>query len=63
LLRNRDRVLSRKQMEETLYGLWRGSREQCHRSSRAQLRRKLSRGLIETVRGSGYRLNPNAQPD
>jgi len=27
------------------------------------LRRKLSRGLIETVRGAGYRLNRHVQPD
>jgi DNA-binding response OmpR family regulator len=63
LLRNRDRVLSRRQMEETLYGFGEEIESNAIEVHVHNLRRKLSRGLIETVRGSGYRLNPNAQPD
>jgi DNA-binding response OmpR family regulator len=63
LLRNRDRVLSRRQMEETLYGLGEEVESNAIEVHVHNLRRKLSRGLIETVRGSGYRINPNAQPE
>ena len=63
LLRNRDRVLSRKQLEEVLYGLGEEVESNAIEVHVHNLRRKLSRGLIETVRGSGYRLNPDAQPD
>lgn len=56
LLRNRDRVLSRRQLEEAL----RGSGEEIESNAVEvhvhNLRRKLARRLIENVRGAGYRL-------
>jgi len=63
LLRNRDRVLSRKQLEEALYGWGEEVESNAIEVHVHNLRRKLARGLIETVRGAGYRLNANVQPD
>jgi DNA-binding response OmpR family regulator len=63
LLRNRDRVLSRKQLEEALYGWGEEVESNAIEVHVHNLRRKLSRGLIETVRGAGYRLNQNVTPD
>jgi len=63
LLRNRERVLSRKQLEESLYGLGEEIESNAIEVHVHNLRRKLSRSVIETVRGSGYRLNPHGQPD
>jgi len=62
LLRNRDRVLSRKQLEEALYGWGEEVESNAIEVHVHNLRRKLSRELIETVRGAGYRLNNNVQP-
>lgn len=61
LLRNRDRILSRKQLEESLYGFGEEVESNAIEVHVHNLRRKLARGIIETVRGAGYRLNPNAQ--
>jgi len=63
LLRNRDRVLSRKQLEEALYGWGEEVESNAIEVHVHNLRRKFSRGLIETVRGAGYRLNQNVAPD
>lgn len=63
LLRNRDRVLSRKQLEEALYGWGEEVESNAIEVHVHNLRRKLARSLIETVRGAGYRLNKNAEPD
>lgn len=63
LLRNRDRVLSRKQLEEALYGLGEEVESNTIEVHVHNLRRKLSRGMIETVRGAGYRLSRNVGPD
>jgi DNA-binding response OmpR family regulator len=56
LLRNRDRVLSRRQLEEAM----RGTEEEIESNAVEvhvhNLRRKLARNLIENVRGAGYRL-------
>jgi DNA-binding response OmpR family regulator len=60
LLRNRDRVLSRRQLEESLYGWGEEVDSNAIEVHVHNLRRKLSRSLIETVRGAGYRLNCNA---
>jgi DNA-binding response OmpR family regulator len=56
LLRNRSRVLSRRQLEDALYG-W-GNEVQSNAISVHvhNLRAKLSDGLIRTVRGVGYTL-------
>ena len=62
LLRNRDRILSRKQLEEALYGWGEEVESNAIEVHVHNLRRKLSRGLIETVRGAGYRLNANVEP-
>ena len=61
LLRNRDRVLSRKQLEEALYGWEEEVESNAVEVHVHNLRRKLSRTLIETVRGAGYRLGQNAE--
>ncbi|BAP90067.1 transcriptional regulatory protein [Burkholderiales bacterium GJ-E10] len=61
LLRNRGRVLTRKQLEEALYGWGEEIESNAIEVHVHNLRRKLSRDLIETVRGTGYRLSPNAQ--
>lgn len=61
LLRNRDRVLSRKQLEEALYGWGEEVDSNAIEVHVHNLRRKFSRDLIETVRGAGYRLNQNAE--
>ena len=63
LLRNRDRVLSRKQLEEALYGWGEEVESNAIEVHVHNLRRKLSRDLIETVRGAGYRLTRHVQPD
>ena len=62
LLRNRDRVLSRKQLEEALYGWGEEVESNAIEVHVHNLRRKLSRNFIETVRGAGYRLSQNVEP-
>jgi DNA-binding response OmpR family regulator len=59
LLRNRDRVMSRRQLEEILYGWGEAVESNAIEVHVHHLRRKLSRDLIQTVRGAGYRLNPH----
>jgi DNA-binding response OmpR family regulator len=61
MLRNRDRVHSRKQLEEALYGWGEEVDSNAVEVHVHNLRRKLSREIIETVRGAGYRLNGNAR--
>jgi DNA-binding response OmpR family regulator len=56
-LRNRDRVLSRRQLEDALYGWGEVVESNAIEVHIHNLRRKLSRTLIQTVRGEGYRLN------
>ena len=57
LLRNKNRVLSRDQLEQCLYG-WGEEIESNAVSVHIHfLRRKLGRAFIETVRGIGYRVN------
>jgi DNA-binding response OmpR family regulator len=56
-LRNRDRVLSRRQLEDALYGWGEVVESNAIEVHIHNLRRKLSRSLIQTVRGAGYRLN------
>jgi DNA-binding response OmpR family regulator len=58
LLRNRERILSRRQLEDTLYGLGEEVDSNAVEVHIHNLRRKLSRGLIQTVRGAGYRVQP-----
>ena len=56
-LRNRDRVLSRRQLEDSLYGWGELVESNAIEVHIHNLRRKLSRTFIQTVRGAGYRLN------
>jgi DNA-binding response OmpR family regulator len=56
LLRSRSRVLSRRQLEETLYGWGDEVESNAVEVHIHHLRRKLDRDLIITVRGVGYRL-------
>lgn len=56
-LRNRDRILSRRQLEDALYGWGEVVESNAIEVHIHNLRRKLSRSLIQTVRGAGYRLN------
>jgi DNA-binding response OmpR family regulator len=61
LLRNRNRVLSRRQLEETLYGWGDEVESNAVEVHIHHLRRKLGRDLILTVRGVGYRLRDIAK--
>jgi DNA-binding response OmpR family regulator len=56
LMRNRSRMLSRRQLEELLYGRDEEVESNAIEVHIHHLRRKLGRNLIETVRGVGYRL-------
>lgn len=60
LLSNRDRVVTRKQLEEAVYGAEEvdSNAIQVHTH---KLRRKLAPDLIENVPRVGYRLNPNVE--
>lgn len=57
LMRNRDRILSRSQLEETLYGWGDEISSNAVEVYVHHLRRKLEPGLIRTVRGAGYKLD------
>jgi DNA-binding response OmpR family regulator len=56
LLRNRSRILTRRQLEDALYGWGDAVESNAIEVHIHHLRRKLSRKLILTVRGSGYSL-------
>ena len=57
LLRNRNRVLTRRQLEEALPGRDDASQSNSIEVHIHHLRRKISRGLIQTIRGTGYCLS------
>lgn len=61
LLRNRDRVLSRSQLEESLYGFGEEIESNAIEVHIHNLRRKLAKDLIATVRGMGYRLGTDGK--
>jgi DNA-binding response OmpR family regulator len=54
LLSNIGRVLSRAQLEESLYGWGEGVESNTIEVYISYLRKKLGKGLIRTVRGIGY---------
>lgn len=60
LLRNRNRVLTRDQIEQSLYGWGEEVESNAVDVHIHHLRRKLGRSVIETVRGIGYRIAPSA---
>ena len=57
LLRNRNRVLTRRQLEEALHGWDDDSQSNSIEVHIHHLRRKTSRKLIQTIRGTGYCLS------
>jgi DNA-binding response OmpR family regulator len=57
LLRSRNRVLTRRELEEALHGSDDASQSNSIEVHIHHLRRKFSRDLIQTIRGAGYCLN------
>ena len=60
LVRNRNRVLTRRQLEDALYGWGDDVESNAVEVHIHHLRRKLGRDLIRTVRGAGYGLRLDA---
>ena len=60
LVRNRNRVLTRRQLEDALYGWGDDVESNAVEVHIHHLRRKLGRDLIQTVRGAGYGLRLDA---
>jgi DNA-binding response OmpR family regulator len=60
LVRNKSRVLTRRQLEEAMYGRGEEVESNAVEVHIHHLRRKLSHDLIRTVRGTGYGLRPEA---
>jgi two-component system, OmpR family, response regulator QseB len=58
LLQNRGRVLSSEQLKDSVYGLNDELESNALNVHIHHLRRKLGNGIVETVRGLGYRLGP-----
>jgi DNA-binding response OmpR family regulator len=56
LMRNKNRLMSRRQLEESLYGWGDEVESNAIEVHIHHLRRKLGHGLIQTVRGVGYQL-------
>jgi two-component system OmpR family response regulator/two-component system response regulator QseB len=63
LLRNRNRVLTRDQLERSLYSWGEEVESNAVDVHVHHLRRKLGRHLIETVRGVGYRIRARARSE
>ncbi len=62
LLNNRDRVLSSAQLKDAVYGFSDDVESNALNVHIHYLRRKLGSGIVETVRGLGYRLGPAGDP-
>jgi DNA-binding response OmpR family regulator len=60
LVRNKNRVLTRRQLEDVLYGWGDEVESNAVEVHIHHLRKKISRDLIQTVRGAGYGFNPDA---
>ena len=58
LLHNRGRVLSSEQLKDSVYGFGDEVESNALNVHIHHLRRKLGNGIVETVRGLGYRLGP-----
>lgn len=62
LLQNPGRILSTEQLRDSLYGFEQGVESNAVNVHIHHLRRKLGQGIVETVRGIGYRLGPAGEP-
>ena len=62
LLNNHGRVLSSEQLKDCVYGFGDEVESNALNVHIHHLRRKLGGGIIETVRGLGYRLGPAGDP-
>lgn len=63
LLQNRGRVLSSEQLKDSVYGFGDEVESNALNVHIHHLRRKLGNGIVETVRGLGYRLGPAQLPE
>ena len=63
LLNNPGRVLSSEQLKDSVYGFSDEVESNALNVHIHHLRRKLGNGIVETVRGLGYRLGPAGRPD
>nr|WP_319527660.1 response regulator transcription factor [Pseudomonas laurentiana] len=63
LLHNRGRVLSSEQLKDSVYGFGDEVESNALNVHIHHLRRKLGGGIVETVRGLGYRLGPAQLPE
>ncbi len=63
LLHNRGRVLSSEQLKDSVYGFTDEVESNALNVHIHHLRRKLGNGIVETVRGLGYRLGPAQLPE
>lgn len=63
LLHNRGRVLSSEQLKDSVYGFSDEVESNALNVHIHHLRRKLGNGIVETVRGLGYRLGPAQAPE
>ncbi|MNJ78227.1 Transcriptional regulatory protein QseB [compost metagenome] len=62
LLHTRERVLSSTQLKDAVYGFGDEVESNALNVHIHYLRRKLGGGIVETVRGLGYRLGPAGDP-
>jgi DNA-binding response OmpR family regulator len=62
LLHNRGRVLSSEQLKDSVYGFSDEVESNALNVHIHHLRRKLGNGIVETVRGLGYRLGAAQAP-
>ncbi len=63
LLQNPGRVLSSEQLKDCVYGFSDEVESNALNVHIHHLRRKLGNGIVETVRGLGYRLGPAQAPE
>ncbi|UZJ43417.1 response regulator transcription factor [Marinimicrobium sp. C6131] len=63
LMRNTDRVATRRRLEEVLYGWDRGAESNTLEVHIHHLRQRLGKSVIRTVRGVGYTLDSEAAKD
>jgi two-component system, OmpR family, response regulator len=59
LVANSNSIISKRQLEETLYGFNEEIESNTIEVYISRLRKKIGKGAVETVRGLGYRFNPD----